>query len=219
MANPGAAQETPSAAVMSGFWRTTPPVAVRSPGVISVPLGFRTMRLGPSEEKLSVALREVKRPGYGPSGVLPSNDSAAGVAATLNAAAAALWPRVAADLPPSWVRNALSISGLFDLEPLRHAPFIRDALRLTPTQVRKASPAGLPAPAAQAGRGAIACVAGGAESSEFLRQNRLLRKHWGKAAVPVCEALPGLNHFSVLEALVQPRHRLHRLACELLGLT
>lgn len=131
----------------------------------------------------------------------------------------AQWPRVAADLPPSWVRNALSISGLFDLEPLRHAPFIRDALRLTPAQVRKASPAGLPAPVPQAGRGVIACVAGGAESSEFLRQNRLLRKHWGKAAVPVCEALPGLNHFSVLEALVQPRHRLHKLACELLGLT
>lgn len=131
----------------------------------------------------------------------------------------AQWPSVAPDLPPAWIRNALSISGLFDLEPLRHAPFIRHTLRLTPAQVRKASPAYLPVPAMPSGQGGIACVVGGDESSEFMRQNRLLRRHWGRAAVPVCEALPGLNHFSVLEALAQPRHRLHRLACELLGLT
>jgi arylformamidase len=34
--------------------------------------------------------------------------------------------------------------------------------------------------------------------------------------VPICETLPGLNHFSVLEALIQPRHRLHDLARQLL---
>jgi arylformamidase len=34
--------------------------------------------------------------------------------------------------------------------------------------------------------------------------------------VPVCEALPGLNHFSVLDALVEPSHRLHQLALDLL---
>ncbi|MFA6616711.1 MAG: carboxylesterase family protein, partial [Hydrogenophaga sp.] len=76
------------------------------------------------------------------------------------------WPRYAADLPPAWIRNALSISGLFDLEPLRHAPFIRDALRLTPAQVRRASPAYLPAPVAPTAQGAVACVVGGAESNE-----------------------------------------------------
>ena len=59
-------------------------------------------------------------------------------------------------------------------------------------------------------------VAGGDESAEFVRQNRLIRDAWGPAAVPVCEALPGLNHFSVLEALVEPGHRLYQLAGDLL---
>lgn len=128
----------------------------------------------------------------------------------------ALWPQWDADLPASVVRNALSISGLFDLEPLRHTPFLQESLRLTPAQVRKASPAGWPAPSAPAGRGTLARVAGGDESAEFLRQNTLLQKAWGSSVVPVCETLPGLNHFSVLEALVDPSHRLHRMALDLL---
>jgi arylformamidase len=57
---------------------------------------------------------------------------------------------------------------------------------------------------------------GGRESSEFLRQNQLIRSSWGNKAVPICEALPGLNHFSILEALVAPTHLLHHMACDLL---
>ena len=127
------------------------------------------------------------------------------------------WPSYLPDLPSELVKNALSISGLYDLEPLRHTPFLADSLRLTPAQVKQASPALLPAPAVQQGRGVLYTVAGGDESSEFLRQNQLIQQAWGLQAVPVCEALPGLNHFSVLEALVQPGHRLHQLALELLG--
>ncbi len=127
------------------------------------------------------------------------------------------WASVAPDLPEDLIKNALSISGVFDLEPLRHTPFLQDALRLTPTQVARVSPARLPAPRVVDDRGELASVAGGGESSEFLRQNTLLAQAWGSEVVPVCEALPGLNHFSVLEALVQPRHRLHRLARRLLA--
>ncbi|UCU92478.1 alpha/beta hydrolase [Hydrogenophaga taeniospiralis] len=126
------------------------------------------------------------------------------------------WPAVAADLPPDLVKNALSISGVFDLEPLRHTPFVADSLRLTPAQVKKASPALLPAPPLRDGRGALFSVAGGNESSEFQRQNQLIQQAWGPQVVPVAEALPGLNHFSVLEALVQPKHRLNQLAKQLL---
>lgn len=127
-----------------------------------------------------------------------------------------VWPVVGADLPGSVVRNALSISGLYDLEPLRHTPFLQADLRLTADQVRTASPAYLPPPAIVRGRGRLVSVAGAQESAEFLRQNALIRSQWGANVVPVCETLPGLNHFSVLEALVQPEHRLHRLARQLL---
>lgn len=127
------------------------------------------------------------------------------------------WSLVGSDLPDALVRNALSISGLYDLEPLRRTPFLRDALRLVPAQVRKASPALLPAPVVLHGRGRLHAVAGGSESSEFLRHNRLIQEAWGADVVPVCEELPGLNHFSVLEKLIEPKHRLNALARELIG--
>lgn len=128
------------------------------------------------------------------------------------------WERVAGDLPPDLLNNALSVSGLFDLEPLRHTPFLQPALQLTPEQVRMASPAGLPKelPDSESERGVLLSVAGGRESSEFQRQCRLIRDAWGEAVVPICEVLPGLNHFSVLDALVKPGHRLHDLALQLL---
>ncbi len=129
-----------------------------------------------------------------------------------------LWPSVGDDLPPDLVKDALSISGLYDLEPLRHTPFLQESLRLRAEQVRMASPALLPAPHVGEGRGVLVSVAGGDESDEFLRQNLLIRQAWGEEAVPVCEALPGLNHFSVLETLVQPRHRLHKLALQMLDI-
>ncbi len=123
------------------------------------------------------------------------------------------WTRHAPGLPPELVKNALSISGLFDLEPLRHTAFLKE-LHLTPEQVLQASPCLLPRPS----HGRLYSVAGADESDEFLRQNRLIQDAWGAGAVPVCESLPGRNHFSALEALAEPGHRLHRLALELLGL-
>ncbi|MCW5649017.1 MAG: alpha/beta hydrolase [Ramlibacter sp.] len=124
------------------------------------------------------------------------------------------WRSHARDLPAGLVPRALSISGLFDLEPLRHTPFLQDSLRLTAADARRASPAHMPAPRG----GLLYTVAGGDESAEFLRHNQLIRQAWGPRTVGVCEALPGLNHFSVLEALVDPAHRLHRLACEMLSI-
>jgi arylformamidase len=123
-----------------------------------------------------------------------------------------IWPVVAPDLPPDLVKNALSISGLHDLTPIMHTPFLQN-VRLTPPQVGMASPALLPPPS----RGELAAVAGGDESEEFHRQIALIRDAWGARTVPICETLPGLNHFSVVEALAQADHRLNRIALELLG--
>jgi len=124
------------------------------------------------------------------------------------------WKKVAPDLPADMVRKALAISGLFELEPMRHTPFLQPDLRLTAESARKLSPALFPAPA-----GTLVAVVGADESEEFVRQNRLIRERWGSRAVPVCEELPGLNHFTVLHDLVDPQARLHALARDLLGLS
>ena len=128
---------------------------------------------------------------------------------------ACLWPIYAKDLPSDLVKNALSISGLYELESVMHTPFLKDSLRLTPEQVAQASPAWLPAPK----QGVLYTVAGADESAEFLRHNALIEQAWGSRVVPVREALLGLNHFSVVDALVQPGHRLHQLALRLIAAT
>lgn len=135
--------------------------------------------------------------------------------------AACVWQAVAADLPVTLVKNYLSLSGLFELETIAKTPYLQDSLKLTAAQVKQSSPAWLPAPKIEAGktrRGQLYAVCGGDESAEFLRHNALIQKAWGTTAAPVSEPLPGLNHFSILEALLQPGQRLNRLAFELLGL-
>jgi len=123
------------------------------------------------------------------------------------------WRAVAPGLPAQLVRSALSISGLYDLAPIARTPFLKDDLRLTPASVKRLSPALFPAP-----RGRLYAVAGADESGEFLRQNTLIAERWGRRAVPVCEAVPGTNHFTILHALADPASRLHGLALDLLGL-
>ncbi|HET8747439.1 MAG TPA: alpha/beta hydrolase [Ramlibacter sp.] len=122
------------------------------------------------------------------------------------------WPQFDPSLPRDTLRCALSISGLHDLEPIMRTPFLQEALQLTPQQVEQASPARLPAPRT----GTLYSVVGGEESPEFHRQNRLIQEAWGARRVPVCEVLPGLHHFGVLDALVEPSHRLQQLALDLL---
>jgi arylformamidase len=121
------------------------------------------------------------------------------------------WPEVGPDLPARVVKSALAISGVFDLEPLRRTPFLKDDLRLTPAAVRRLSPVAFAAPA-----GSLFAVVGGDESEEFLRQNRLIRQAWGPRAVPICESVPGANHLEVLDGLADPRMHLHNLARQLL---
>ena len=100
--------------------------------------------------------------------------------------------------------DALSISGLYDLRPLQRAPFIADAIRLSDADALRLSPALWPAPK----RGRLYAVAGGEESEEFIRQNALIHEVWGAKVVPVCEVLPGLDHFGVVDALADPGQRL-----------
>ena len=123
------------------------------------------------------------------------------------------WKAVGRDLPCDLVTKALSVSGVFDLDPIRKTSFLQPDLRLTPASVRRLSPVNFAAP-----RGTLHALVGAQESEEFLRQNTLIQSAWGRKTVPVCETVPGLNHFNVLHDLVELGARPHALARELLGL-
>jgi arylformamidase len=125
------------------------------------------------------------------------------------------WKRVGADLPRRLVQGAMSVSGLHDLAPLRCVPFLQADLKLDAAAARRLSPVRFPPPAAPQ---TLFAVVGGEESQEYRRQNRLIREAWGARAVPVCEEIPGCNHFTVMHDLADPQGRSHQLARQLLGL-
>ena len=162
---------------------------------------------------LAWTFRHAARFGGDPNRITVIGHSAGGHLAAMMLAC--LWPDHAKDLPADLVKNAMSISGLYELESVMHTPFLQEALRLTPAQVLIASPAWFPSPAA----GTLYAVAGADESEEFLRHNALIKQAWGEKTVPVCEALVGLNHFSIVEALVRPGHRLNYLTLQLMART
>ena len=116
------------------------------------------------------------------------------------------WRAYAPDLPPDLVKSALAVSGLYELESMRRSPLLQEALRLDEEQVRQASPAWLPAPQ----RGALHSVVGGLESEAFLAHNQLIQDAWGPKRVPTAQVLPGLHHFSIMNAFATRGHALNQ---------
>ena len=158
------------------------------------------------------AYRNAPTYGANPRRIVVAGHSAGGHLAAM--ALSCMWKRLDKALPAQLVHGALSISGLFDLEPLRHAPFLMNDLRLTADSVLRLSPAGFPAPA-----GILHAAVGAEESEEFLRQNELIQRAWGASVVPICEQIPGTNHLNVLHDFADSTGHLHQLACGLLGLS
>jgi arylformamidase len=147
--------------------------------------------------------------GGNPSRITVIGHSAGGHLAAMMAACE--WERFDKALPPKLVRNAMSVSGLHDLAPIQHCPYLQTDLQITDSQMQRCSPAYFAQP-----RAALIAICGADESDEFLRQNSLIETAWGSRHVPVREAMLGHNHFSILQTLTDPAHRTHQLAMQLL---
>lgn len=125
--------------------------------------------------------------------------------------AATDWPSADNHLPADLIKGTVSISGLFDVEPLVHTG-LNKALGLSIEQARDLSPIrqNLLSP------GPVIAAVGGAESNEFRRQSRdyvtYLEDQGGDAAYL---ELPGLNHFTVVEALSDTGSDLYKNVVEM----
>jgi arylformamidase len=119
-----------------------------------------------------------------------------------------LWPKVPSDLVPA----GYAISGVFDVTPLVNTSMNQD-FRLDAAEARRISPTFWPVPP---GRTLDATV-GDLESSEFKRQSRSMADAWQQAKAETRYAeLPG-NHFTVIEALVDPKNAMVARIAELAG--
>ena len=123
---------------------------------------------------------------------------------------AALWPVFAADLPADLVKGGLAVSGIYDLEPLVPAPFLKADLQLNLKRARLLSPVHLP-PAT--GRPLYTAV-GSLESSEFRRQTALLGQAWPRNLVREIP-MPGFHHLNVIDELANPASPLFEAAVEM----
>ena len=102
------------------------------------------------------------------------------------------------------VKGACSVSGVYDLEPLRLS-YHQPALKLDPDSARSLSPlTALPTRA-----GPLILAVGADETDEFQRQQAVFGAAWRAAghALRIVD-LPNRHHFTAVDALGQADHRL-----------
>jgi arylformamidase len=155
--------------------------------------------------------REAGRYGYDRSNIQVSGHSAGGHLTAMMMATD--WPAWDKGLPREVVASGLPISGIYDLEPIRLTP-LNDACKLAEADIGPLSPMFLE-PQCKA---PMAVVVGAAESNEFNRQAVDFAAAWKKHGTESeVIAVPGLNHFTVLNELARPGSRVLRAALRLMG--
>jgi len=121
------------------------------------------------------------------------------------------WKTLDSKAPADLVPAAYAISGVFDLAPLMGISMNQD-LRLNKQQARDASPTFWPVAADRV----LDAVVGGLESSEFLRQSKIIVDAWRQSGAETrYEAIAGANHFTVIDPLSEPASKMVERLVEL----
>lgn len=117
-------------------------------------------------------------------------------------------------LPKDVLKGGLSLSGLYDLEPVRLA-YVNAALKLDADTARRLSPQHhLPRKDSMP----LLLAVGGAELPEFVRQQSDYHTALqGAGARVAAMELPGLHHFSVADALGDAKHDLHKAVVRMIS--
>lgn len=125
---------------------------------------------------------------------------------------AAHWPVFGSDLPVDLIKAGILMSGLYDLEPVRHAEFINTDLKLDKSSALRLSPAWMPQPTSAP----FITSVGDLESDEFKRQTALIGSQWHhgfEREVPLHQE----NHFTICDCFGDESHPLFRASCELIN--
>jgi arylformamidase len=124
------------------------------------------------------------------------------------------WPQFGEGLPKDLVKGGVSLSGLFDLRPLIDTT-INDKVGMDEETALRNSPLFME-PACDA---PLVLLWGGDETDGFRWQSESMAEAWGaKGVETVAEAIPGVNHFTVLTGMEDPAYPATRAILQQLGL-
>jgi arylformamidase len=125
------------------------------------------------------------------------------------------WKALDAGAPADLAPVGYAISGLYDLAPLLHLATNAD-FKLDAAEARRISPLFWPVAKGRV----LDAVVGGIESSEFLRQSKIVADGWrDKGVATRYEAIPGMNHFTVCDPLIDPASAMTKRLVELANKT
>jgi arylformamidase len=115
------------------------------------------------------------------------------------------WPALDPELPADLLAGGCSISGVYDLEPVRLS-YHNKLLQIEAPEAAPWSPLHrLPAKSAP-----LLLAVGSEETSEFLRQHAEYAEAWRRRGLPLGEVeMAGLHHFTAVDALGDPGHPLY----------
>jgi arylformamidase len=110
------------------------------------------------------------------------------------------------------VKAGMAISGIYDLEPIRHS-YLNVKLQLDEAMSRRNSPVMQPGGAMKP----LSLVSGAAELPLLRKQTADFAGHRATYGLPVTyEEIPGANHFSIMNELMSPTGRITTLIRQLL---
>jgi arylformamidase len=102
------------------------------------------------------------------------------------------------------VKGGVAISGIYDLEPIRHS-YLNEKLRLDEAMSRRNSPI----MQATGAMKPLAVTAGGGELPLLRRQAADFAGHRAKYGLPVSyEEIPGADHFTIMDEMLRPEGRI-----------
>jgi hypothetical protein len=113
------------------------------------------------------------------------------------------------------VKGGVAISGIYDLEPIRHS-YLNVKLGLDEATSRRNSPVMQVGGAAKP----LSLVVGSAELPLLRQQTADFAGHRARFGLPVTyEEIPGVNHFTIMNEMVSPAGRITTLMRQLFELT
>jgi arylformamidase len=109
------------------------------------------------------------------------------------------------------VKAGMAISGIYDLEPIRHS-YLNEKLRLDGPMSHRNSPVMQPGGAMKP----LSLVAGSTELPLLRKQTADFAGHRARYGLPVTyEEIPGANHFTIMNELMSPKGRITTLIRQL----